>query len=225
MRVARRRRASSWRPPAAAGRRRSPRLATTFIAFRSTTATGWPPAGRSRCRSGCAAPRSAADEPPALLVLEAEVARRPRVDHGQAEVRDPAPAHGRLPARVGAHRGLALDELVEHDGRLDAGHVLPGDAPAPGSARRSPRRSCPPRCPSARRRPTRSTASPAPVPQDGVLRRLMQGDGDDPDSVARLRRRVRRISHARSISSAASGSRGWGRPAFPINVGIDDTEK
>jgi hypothetical protein len=75
-------------------------------------------------------PRQRAHEPPAFVVGESEVAGRPRVHHRETEIRHPATAHGLLPSGIGADRGRALGELVEHDGRLHAGHVLPGhDAP------------------------------------------------------------------------------------------------
>src|SRR5271165_1534065 len=66
-------------------------------------------------------------EEPALVrpVLGAVVADRPGVDHHHVEVGDAAPAHGFLPAGIFPDRLFGGQELLEHDGRLDAGEFGP----------------------------------------------------------------------------------------------------
>ena len=77
-------------------------------------------------------PRERANEPAAFVLGKSEVARRPRVHHRQIEVGHAALLHRRLPAGVRTNRRLALDELVEHERGLHAGHVLPGEHAALG---------------------------------------------------------------------------------------------
>ena len=104
----------------------------------------WRPAARSRCPSAWRRTQVSArtSRRPSSLG-EAEVARRPRIHHGQAEVGDPALAHGLLPARI----GRAPPPRTPTNSSSTMAGWTPGtcsqDTTRPGSARRPPRRSCP----------------------------------------------------------------------------------
>ncbi len=124
-------------------------------------------------------PRERAHQPPPLVLREAEVARRPAVHHGEAQIGDPAPAHGFLPARVGADRRLAIHELVQHDGGLGAGHVLPRQHAAPGERHdRLVGLAGPGVHEHHERGPLHRVAGP--VREHDLLGRLVQHDEDDP---------------------------------------------
>ena len=77
-------------------------------------------------RISLADPGQGAEEPAVLRrVLGAAIAGRPRVDHHHVEVGDAAAAHGFLPAGIFPDDLLGGQELLEHDGRLDAGKFGP----------------------------------------------------------------------------------------------------
>ena len=124
-------------------------------------------------------PGQRADQAAPLLAREAEVPGRPRVDHGEAEIGDAALAHGLLPARIGAHRGLALEELVEDDRRLDAGHGRPREHALLGQ-RDDRLVGRPGRVVEQDREGLALDGRARLVAQHHVLGRLVQGDGDHP---------------------------------------------
>src|SRR5579884_3672845 len=65
-------------------------------------------------------------EPPGLLLWCSVVACTPRINHDHAHVRNASFSQGRLKRWIILEQLFCLEELIEHNGRLDTGDMTPG---------------------------------------------------------------------------------------------------